>query len=72
MMPMWLGLQHVLSDSVGLIYTPVIFSLICMYVTQNWLPPCVRIRLLQCYYTHRPLIRFDTMSIITIAFLYRV
>ena len=29
MMPMWLGLQHVLNDPVGLIYTPVIFSLIC-------------------------------------------
>ena len=43
MMRMRVGLQHVLNDPVGLIYTPVIFSLICMYFTQYWLLPRVRI-----------------------------
>ena len=43
MMRMRVGLQHVLNDPVGLIYTPVIFSLICMYFTQYWLPPRLRI-----------------------------
>ena len=43
MMRMRVGLQHVLNDPVGLIYTPVILSLICMYFTQYWLPPRVRI-----------------------------
>ena len=43
MMRMWVGLQHVLNDSVSLIYTPVLLSLICMYFTQYWLPPRVRI-----------------------------
>ena len=43
MMRMRVGLHHVLNDPVGLIYTPVIFSLICMYFTQYWLPPHVRI-----------------------------
>ena len=38
---MRVGLHHVLNDPVGLIYTPVIFSLICMYFTQYWLPPRV-------------------------------
>ena len=33
---------HVLNDPVGLIYTPDIFSSICMYFTQYWLPPRVR------------------------------
>ena len=42
-MRMRVGLHHVLNDPVGLIYTPVIFSLICMYFTQYWLPPRVRI-----------------------------
>ena len=42
-MRMRVGLQHVLNDPVGLIYIPVIFSLICMYFTQYWLPPRVRI-----------------------------
>ena len=43
MMRLRVGLQHVLNDPVGLIYTPVIFSLIGMYFTQYWLPPRVRI-----------------------------
>ena len=43
MMRMWVGLHHVLNDPVDLIYTPVIFSSICMYFTQYWLPPRVRI-----------------------------
>ena len=43
MMRMRVGLHHVLNDPVGLIYTPEIFSLICMYFTQYWLPPRVRI-----------------------------
>ena len=43
MMRMRVGLHHVLNDPVGLIYIPVIFSLICMYFTQYWLPPRVRI-----------------------------
>ena len=34
MMRMRVGLQHVLNDSVGLIYTPVLLSSICMYFTQ--------------------------------------
>ena len=38
-----MGLQHVLNAPVGLVYTPVIFSLICMYFTQYWLQPRVRI-----------------------------
>ena len=42
-MRMRVGLQHVLNDSVGFIYTPVPLSLICMYFTQDWLPPRVRI-----------------------------
>ena len=42
-MGMRVGLQHVLNDPVGVIYTPVIFILICMYFTQYWLPPRVRI-----------------------------
>ena len=40
-MRMRVGLHHVLNDPVGLIYTPVIFSLICMYFAQYWLPPRV-------------------------------
>ena len=40
---MRVGLQHVLNDPVGLIYTRVIVSLICMCFTQYWLPPRVRI-----------------------------
>ena len=43
MMCMRVGLQHVLNHTVGLVYTPVIISLICMYFTQYWLPPHVRI-----------------------------
>ena len=43
MMRMRVGLHHVLNDPVGLIYTPVIFSLIGMYFIQYWLPPRVRI-----------------------------
>ena len=43
MMRMRVGLHHVLNDPVGLIYTPVISSSICMYFTQYWLPPRVRI-----------------------------
>ena len=43
MVRMRVGLQHVLNDLVSLIYTPVIFSLICMYFTQYWLPPRMRI-----------------------------
>ena len=43
MMRMRVGLQHVLNDPVGLIYTPVLLSLICMYFTQYWLPPRVLI-----------------------------
>ena len=42
MMRMWVGLHHVPNDPVCLIYTPVIFVLICMYFTQYWLPPRVR------------------------------
>ena len=45
-MCMRVGLQQVLNDPVGLIYTPVIFSLICMYFTQYWLlcaPVCCSI-----------------------------
>ena len=38
MMRMRVGLQHVLNDPVGLIYTPVLLSLICMYFTQYSLP----------------------------------
>ena len=34
MMRMRVGLHLLLNDPVGLIYTPVIFSLICMYFTQ--------------------------------------
>ena len=34
MMRMRVSLQHVLNDPVGLIYTPVLLSLICMYFTQ--------------------------------------
>ena len=37
------GLQQVLDDALGLIYTPVIFRLICMYFTQYWLQSQVRI-----------------------------
>ena len=36
------GLHHVLKDPVGF-YNPVIFSLICTYFAQYWLPPRVRI-----------------------------
>ena len=43
MMRMRVGLQHVLNNPVGLIYTPVLLSLICMYFTQYCLPPRVRI-----------------------------
>ena len=43
MMRMRVGLQDVLNDPVGLVYTPVIFSLICMYFTQYWLQHRVRI-----------------------------
>ena len=43
MMCMRVGLQHVLNDPVGLVYIPVIFNLICIYFTQYWLPPRVRI-----------------------------
>ena len=43
MMRMRVGLQDVLNDPVGLVYTPVIFSSICMYFTQYWLPPRLRI-----------------------------
>ena len=43
MMRMRVCLHHVLNDPVGLIYTPVIFILICMYFTQYWLPLRVRI-----------------------------
>ena len=46
MMRMRVGLQHVLNDPVGLIYTTVIFNFICMYFTQYWLPSRVRISLL--------------------------
>ena len=35
-MRMRVGLQHVVNDPVGLIYTPVLLSLICMYFTQYW------------------------------------
>ena len=41
MMRMRMGLQHVLNDPVGLVYTPLIIILICMYFTQYWLPPRV-------------------------------
>ena len=41
MMHMRVGLQHLLNDPVGLIYTPELLSLICMYFTQYWLPPRV-------------------------------
>ena len=50
MMRMRVGLHHVLNDPVGLIYTPVIFSSICMYFTQYWLPTRVH-QLLEYYYT---------------------
>ena len=43
MMRVRVSLQHVLNDPVGLIYTPVLLSLICMYFTQYWLPPRMRI-----------------------------
>ena len=43
MMRVRVGLQHVLNDPVGLVYTSVIFSLIGMYFTQYWLPPRLRI-----------------------------
>ena len=44
MMRMRVGLKHVLNDPVSLIYTPVIFSLICLHFKQlYWLPPRVRI-----------------------------
>ena len=43
MMSMRVGLQHVLKDPVGLFYTPVLLNLICMYFTQYWLPPRMRI-----------------------------
>ena len=43
MMRMRVGLQHVLNDPVGLIYTPVLLSLMCMYFIQYWLPRRVRI-----------------------------
>ena len=46
----YVTLQHVLNDPVGSIYTPVIFSLICMYITKYWLPSRGRMSLLQCYY----------------------
>ena len=39
MMRMRVGQQHVLNDPVGLIYTPVLLSLICMYFTQYCLRP---------------------------------
>ena len=42
-MVMMMGPQYVLNDPVGLIYTPVLLSLTCMYFTQYWLPPRVRI-----------------------------
>ena len=42
-MRMRVGLHHVLNNPVRSIYTPVIFSLICMYFTQYWLPPRVPI-----------------------------
>ena len=35
MMRMRVSLQHMLNDPVGLIYTPVLLSLISMYFTQN-------------------------------------
>ena len=35
MMRMRVGLQHVLNDPVGFIYTQVLGSLICMYFTQD-------------------------------------
>ena len=34
MMRIRVGLQQVFNDPVGLIYTPVLLSLICMYFTQ--------------------------------------
>ena len=43
MMRMRVGLQHVLNDPVGLFYSPVLLSLSCMYFTQHWWPPRVRI-----------------------------
>ena len=46
MMRVRLGLLYVLNDPFGLIYTPVIFNLICMYFTQYWLPPHMPIN---CY-----------------------
>ena len=42
MMRMRVCLHHVFNDPGGLIYTPVILSLICMYFTQYCLPPRVR------------------------------
>ena len=53
MMRMRVGLQHELNDPVGLIYTRVIFSLICrpMYITKYWLQSHGRISLLHGYYT---------------------
>ena len=35
MMRIRVGLQHVLNDPVGFIYTPVLLILICMYFTQE-------------------------------------
>ena len=53
-MRMWVGLQHVLNDPLGLIYTPVILVLyVCrlpVYYT-ILVPSRVRISLLQYYYT---------------------
>ena len=46
MMRMRVGLHHVFNDPVGIIYTPVIFSLICMYFTQYW---CAHQLLEYCY-----------------------
>ena len=45
MMRMLVSLQHLQHDPVGLVYTPVIFSLICMYFTQYLLP---RVRISCC------------------------
>ena len=43
-MRMRVGLKHLLNDPVSLIYTPVIFSLICMHFKHlYWLPPRLRI-----------------------------
>ena len=35
MMRMPVGLQHVLNDPVGLVHTPVLLSLICLYFKQS-------------------------------------